>query len=96
MLNTRALFEPLRYSPSFLASGTLNTRMTVPLSEAVASMVPCELIAMAAMGYLCAWIMLTAVRVIVSNINIEPIDEDCEGPGGWFDKGEEAVGTGAG
>lgn len=40
MLNTLALLDPLRYSPSFFASGTLNTRMTVPLSEAVASMVP--------------------------------------------------------
>lgn len=76
MLNTLALLDPLRYSPSFLASGTLNTRMTVPLSEAVASMVPWELMAMAAMGDLCACIMLTAVKVIVSKIKIEPIELD--------------------
>jgi hypothetical protein len=70
--------------------------MTVPLSEAVANIVPCELIAMAAMGDLCAWIMLTAVKVIVSNIKIDPVEDDCEGAGGWLERGEDAAGTGAG
>jgi hypothetical protein len=32
--------------------------------------------AIAAMGDLCAWIMLTAVKVIVSKIKIEPIELD--------------------
>jgi hypothetical protein len=37
-----------------LASGTLKTRTTVPLSEAVASIVPAALSDRQAMGVLCA------------------------------------------
>lgn len=54
ILKILALEEPLLNCHSFLASGTLNTRTTVPLSEAVASIVPVELRAREAMGVLCA------------------------------------------
>lgn len=40
MLNIRAGIEPLRNWKSFCASGTENTRMIVPFSEAVARSVP--------------------------------------------------------
>lgn len=58
-------------------------------------MVPCELIASAAIGDLCACIMLTAVRETVSKIMILPTEEDGAG-GGCVDKGDVADGVGAG
>jgi len=52
ILNIRADWEPLRNCQSFFASGTEKTRTTVPLSEAVASMVPVAFKARHAMGAL--------------------------------------------
>jgi hypothetical protein len=46
--------------------------MTVPLSEAVASMVPVELMARKEMGDLCAWTTLATVRVRVENRRTSP------------------------
>lgn len=72
--------------------------MIVPLSEAVASAVPWELIANAAMADLCAWIMLTAVRETVSNTMMAPTDEEgaVVAGGGAVVSGDVAVGVGAG
>jgi hypothetical protein len=95
ILHTRALFVPRRYSPSFSAFGIENTRMTVPLSEAVASIVPWLFMAKAAMGDLCAVIMFCAVRVRVSKIRMVPVDDAGDG-GGCDESGDAATGTGAG
>lgn len=48
--------------------------MIVPLSEAVASIVPVELMAKKEMGALCAWITFATVLVAVENTKTSP---DC-------------------
>ena len=97
MLHIRALLLPRRNCQSFFASGTLKTRTTVPLSEAVASMVPVELRARQAMGVLCAWITFRADSVMVSNSSTSPV-VGAGGAGGMpEDRGEdEADGAGEG
>ena len=90
MLHIRAEELPRRNCHSFLASGTENTLTTVPLSEAVASMVPVELSARQAMGDLCACITLRAEREIVSKRRTSPVVGAGGGPGT-----EEVDGSGA-
>lgn len=50
----------------------LQTRMTVPLSDAVASIVPVELMERKEIGDLCAWITLATVNVRVENRRTSP------------------------
>jgi hypothetical protein len=61
----------------------LQTRMTVPLSDAVAKMVPVELIERKEMGDLCAWITFATVRERVEKRRTSP--DCCVGVvwGGW-------------
>ena len=59
----------------------LQTRMTVPLSDAVASNVPVEFMGRKEIGDLCAWITLATVRVRVEKRITSP---DCwEDVDGW-------------
>ena len=51
----------------------LHTRMTVPLSDAVASIVPVELMERNEMGDLCAWMTLTTVSFGVENKTTSPV-----------------------
>ena len=53
----------------------LHTRMTVPLSEAVARRVPVELMERNEMGDLCAWMTLDTVKERVENRRTSP---DCD------------------
>lgn len=71
--------------------------MTVPLSEAVASMVPVEFRDRAAMGVLCAWMTFSAEREMVSNKRTSPV-VGAGGAGGTPEvRGEEeAEGAGEG
>lgn len=68
----------------------------MPLSDAVASIVPVELSVRAAIGDLWAWITLRAVLSFVSNKRTSPVD----GAGGWdgteLSGDEEDVGAGDG
>jgi hypothetical protein len=73
MLHILAEELPRRNCQSFLASGTEKTRTTVPLSDAVASIVPVELRARQAMGDLCAWMTLMAERLRVSKRRTSPV-----------------------
>ena len=81
MLHILAEELPRLNCHSFLASGTENTRTTVPLSEAVASIVPVALSARQAIGDLCAWTTLRAEREIVSNSRTSPVVGAGGGPG---------------
>lgn len=67
-----ASLVPLLNWYSFSAPGVLHTRMTVPLSEAVARSVPVELIERNEMGDLCAWITLDTVKERVENRRTSP------------------------
>lgn len=60
----------------------------MPLSDAVASIVPVELMASAATGALCAWTTFKAVRLSVSNNSTSPV----VGAGGAGGAGEEVRG----
>jgi hypothetical protein len=67
--------------------------MTVPLSEAVANMVPVELIARNDIGALWAWMTLATVFVAVENIRTSPdwvcaVEDDAE-----VDAGADGEGT---
>ena len=75
---------PLRNWYSFSAPGMLQTRMTVPLSDAVAKMVPVELIERKDMGALCAWITFATVSERVEKRRTSP--DCCVGVvcGGWL------------
>lgn len=95
MLHIRALLLPRRNCHNFLASGTLKTRTTVPLSEAVASMVPLALSERHAMGVLCAWMTLSAEREMVSNKRTSPV-VGAGGAGGMPDERGEDEAEGAG
>jgi hypothetical protein len=81
---------PLLNCHNFFASGTLNTRTTVPLSEAVASIVPSELRDKHAIGVLCAWITFKAERERVSNRRISP---EMGAGGAWGVELDERVGV---
>lgn len=75
--------------------------MTVPLSDAVASKVPVELMAMNEMGDLCAWMTFTTVSVRVSKSRTSPESEAgaVEAAGRvWaaVERGEVGDGTGEG
>ncbi len=98
ILKIRADCDPLLNCHNFFASGTENTRTTVPLSDAVASIVPVALRARHAIGVLCAWMTLIAERLRVSKRRTSPV----VGAGGAAgtaedDKGDdEADGAGEG
>lgn len=95
ILNILAEALPLLNCQSFLASGTENTRTTVPLSLAVASIVPVELRDKAAMGVLCAWMTFSAERETVSKRRTSPVVG--AGGAGRGERGEdEEVGAGDG
>ena len=64
---------PLRNSCSLCPLAMSNTRMTVPFSEAEASMVAEAVNESAARGELCAGIIVTALRLTVSNTCTSPI-----------------------
>lgn len=66
--------------------------MTVPLSEAVASRVPVELVARCAMGVLCAWMMLDTWRERRSKMRTSPGDWELP----EAEKGDVGDGTGEG
>ena len=68
MLNMREGIVPRRNWNSFLPSGMENTRMIVPLSDAVASRVPSWFIARHERGARCASITFIACRVTASRI----------------------------
>jgi hypothetical protein len=95
-LKILADWDPLLNCHNFCAPGTENTLTTVPLSEAVASIVPVEFSAKAAIGALCACITFNAVLSLVSNKRTSPV----VGAGAWggiADNGEEEdVGAGDG
>lgn len=73
MLKIRDGIEPLRNWYSFWASGTENTRMIVPLSEAVANRVPSVFIARHDNGDLWASTTLIASSFSVSKIRTSPL-----------------------
>lgn len=52
----------------------LQTRMTVPLSDAVASIVPVEFTERKDMGDLCAWMTFATVRERVEKRRTSPVD----------------------
>ena len=95
----RASRVPRRNWYSFSAPGILHTRMTVPLSDAVASRVPVELMERKEMGALWAWMMLATVSERVEKRRTLP---DCAaleaGWTGWgcVARGEVEEGTGEG
>ena len=91
MLHILADELPLLNCHNFLASGTEYTLTTVPLSEAVASIVPVELSAKHAMGDLCAWMTLRAEREIVSKRRTSPVVGAGGGPGIDNEDGEGGV-----
>ena len=98
ILNIRADCDPRRNCHSFFASGTEKTRTTVPLSEAVASIVPDALRARQAIGVLCAWMTLMAERLRVSKRRTSPV-VGAGGVGGTAEEesgDEEADGAGEG
>jgi len=95
ILNILADALPLLNCHNFFASGTENTRTTVPLSEAVANMVPEAFRANAAMGVLCAWMTLSAERERVSKRRTSP-DVGAGGAGREESGDEEDVGAGDG
>lgn len=57
----------------------LHTRITVPLSDAVASMVPVELMERKEMGDLCAWMTFATVRERVEKRRTSPVEGAAEG-----------------
>ena len=95
----RASRVPLRNWYNFSEPGILHTRITVPFSDADASMVPVELIDRKEMGALWACITLATVSVRVEKSMISP---DCCTAGGWEDaddcweRGDVGDGTGEG
>ena len=83
MLYIRASLVPLLNWYNFSALGMLQTRITVPFSEAEASIVPVELIERKEMGDLCACITLATVKVRVEKMRTSPdwgteVDDDDE------------------
>lgn len=68
----RASLVPLRNWYNFSAPGTLQTRMTVPFSEEVASRDPVEFMDRKEMGALCAWMTLATVRERVEKRRTSP------------------------
>lgn len=96
----RASRVPLRNWYNFSAPGMLHTRMTVPLSDAVASSVPVELIARKEIGALCAWMTFATVSERVENNRTSPVCcPACGGDVGCADgcaRGDVGDGTGDG
>lgn len=78
MLKMRAPYVPRRNWATLSPFGTLNTRITVPLSLAVARSVPDELSVTHARGDLCAWMMLVTLSESASNRMTSPGLEDDE------------------
>ena len=74
--------------------------MTVPLSEAEASMVPVELMERKEMGDLCAWITFSTRSLRVQKTMMSPDCWEMVGGGvagvGCCDKGDVGEGTGEG
>lgn len=64
---------PRRNWYSFSAPGMLHTRMTVPFSEAVASIVPVELIERKEIGDLCAWMTFAVASERVEKSRTSPV-----------------------
>lgn len=89
----RASRVPRRNWYSFSAPGTPHTRMTVPLSDAVARSVPAALMLRKEMGDLCAWMTFETVRERVEKRRTSP-DWDCVvevGAGAEGGRGESCV-----
>ena len=96
MDHIRALELPRRNCHSFFASGTEKTRTTVPLSDAVASIVPDALSARHAMGVLWAWMTLRAERLRVSKRRTSPVVGAGGAEGTDVDESGAEEGDGAG
>lgn len=78
--------------------GTLKTRITVPLSLAVARSVPALLSATCATGALCAWMMLVTDSETASKRSTSPdgLDAPLDEAGGVVEKGVAGDGSGDG
>ena len=96
ILQILAFELPLLNCHNCLASGTEKTRMTVPLSEAVASIVPVELRERCAIGDLCAWTTFKAESEMVSNNKTSPVVGGGGGPGTADDNGVDVKAEGDG
>lgn len=98
MLYIFASRVPLLNWYSFSAPGILQTRITVPLSDALASIVPVELMARYEIGDLCAWMTLTTVLVRVEKRTTSPVcgvllDEGVRLPPGWTNVAGDGTGV---